>query len=198
MKASENGLNEEDEAKDEVWKNKTAEILSLMKEMTGRTSEQKLKNNLGQHNRKSLNLKEIGRRLMRKQRNKLSLLRTILGQKSMKSLRHKVSRGRLTKHRRLWDSIISLAPKEAKRRTRPKERVRKRSRRRKSGGTKVKDQLRRRMRGRGGKPKTVQRREGRSKGVCELCDGKEEEEVKIGRKLEAESADPDSISDTDL
>ena len=46
MKASENGLNEEDEAKDEVWKNKTAEILFLMKEMTGRTSEQKLKNNL--------------------------------------------------------------------------------------------------------------------------------------------------------
>ena len=41
------------------------------------------------------------------------------------------------------------------------------------------------------------RKRSRSKGRCELSEEQEEKEVKIRRKLKAESADPESISDTD-
>ena len=38
----------------------------------------------------------------------------------------------------------------------------------------------------------------RSKGRCELSEEREEKEVKIKRKLNAESAEHESISDTDI
>ena len=43
MKASENGTNEEEEAKDQGLKNKVEEILSLTKEMACKSTEQKKK-----------------------------------------------------------------------------------------------------------------------------------------------------------
>ena len=42
------------------------------------------------------------------------------------------------------------------------------------------------------------RKRSRSKGRCELSEEKEGKEAKMRRKLKAESADPESISDTDL
>ena len=48
MKASGNGKHEEYEAIEKGWRKTTEEILSLMKELTGRTSEQKVKENLGE------------------------------------------------------------------------------------------------------------------------------------------------------
>ena len=95
-----------------------------MKELTGRTSEGTAKDHLEEGQMKFHNLKEVGRRSMEKQRNKVSL-----------SLSHWVSKGRLKNYRRQW-SNPSLTPKEARR-----EKGRKRSRRRKPGGP------RRRMRG---------------------------------------------------
>ena len=122
-RTSPSGVNEKDEAKDKGWKNKTEEILCLKKELTGRTSEQKVKENLEEEQKKkSHNLKEVGRKSIRKQKITLSL-----------SLSHQVSRGRSMNYRKLW-SNLSLTPKEARR-----EKVRKRSRRRESEGVKVKD-----------------------------------------------------------
>ena len=46
--------------------------------------------------------------------------------------------------------------------------------------------------------KRLSRKGSRNKGRCELSEGQEEKEVKIRRKFKAESADHESVSDTDL
>ena len=48
------------------------------------------------------------------------------------------------------------------------------------------------------KTRNCARKRSRSKGGCELSEEREEKEVKIRRKLKAESADHGSISDKDL
>ena len=48
------------------------------------------------------------------------------------------------------------------------------------------------------KTRNCARKRSRSKGRCELSEEREEKEVKIRRKLKAESADHGSISDKDL
>ena len=61
---------------------------------------------------------------------------------------------------------------------------------------KVKDKMRGRMKGRG-KPKNVRGREVEARNFVSSVRNNRKE-VKIRRKLKAESADPESISDTDL
>ena len=149
VEAQGSGKYEEYEAKEKGWKGTIEEILSLMKELTGRTSEEKVKENLEEGQKKFHDLKEVGRRSMRKQRNKVSL-----------SLSHWVSKGRLKNYRGLLEQSCSesLRSKKGER----EEKIKKKKARR------TEKENERTMRTDNGG-----RKRSRSKGRCEVNEEKE-------------------------
>ena len=149
MKASENGFNEEDETKDKGWKNKIEEIPSLMKEMTGRISEQKLKGNLETVQQEVSQSQGNGKKIEEETEEQC-----VSASHNFGTVEYEVpqSHGIKRKTDEAQEAVGQhlSGSQRSEKKMRPKERVRKISRRRKSGGTKVKDQLRRRMTRRGG------------------------------------------------